>query len=416
MNRPLNIFIPHCSGCLTDTLPHGDGLVAHGFITRLAERGHHLYVATERAELSKPMHSNVRLFHIQSLSSSGAARRLHYILDIRSLFRRLRSEIPFDLAHQLNPVYTGVSLALWGSGVPVVLGPYVADWPNDPHAIGASKPGLRAMLGKAKELAAFVQQRNASAILLTTEAARQRVGFGERWKAPVHFLPHGIDSHLFSPADPGVERDCSNKSVILFYANISERKGIADLLQAFEMVAHHFPQSELWVAGEGEQLGAAMDLASSLAARSQIRFLGKQTREQAVLLMQQADIYCLTSYGEPYGMTVVEAMSCGLPVIVTDAGGARYLADDEGGLRVPMKSPAALAQALERLLPDPALRKQMGVCNRQKVLRKFTWERVIDQLEDIYRNTVEGDREFSTSGHPAAVPMAGYMPGGGERR
>ena len=73
MNHPLNIFVPHCSGCLTDVLPHGDGLVAHGFITRLAERGHRLYVAAERVELSKPLPENVRLFPTEATLSSGAA-------------------------------------------------------------------------------------------------------------------------------------------------------------------------------------------------------------------------------------------------------------------------------------------------------------------------------------------------------
>ncbi len=417
MNRPLNIFIPHCSGCLTDSLPHGDGLVAHGFIAHLAERGHSLYVAAERAELAKPLPRNVHLFGLGTDTSAGATARISYVFRVRSLFSRLRRQTRFDLAHQLNPVYTGVSLALWEFGIPVVLGPYVADWPRDPQAIGSSYPAMGTVLRKAKEIAAFVQQRNASAILFTTQAAGRRVSFSDRWKAPVHYLPHGIDSDLFRPAAPETHGgQDESRTAILFYANISERKGVMDMLQAFELIAPKFPRAELWIAGEGEQLNSAKTFASGLYARNQIRFLGRQTREEAVYLMQQADLFCLASHGEPYGMTVVEAMSCGLPVIVTDAGGARYLADDEGGLRVPVRSPSAMAQALKRLLVNPQLRKQMGIHNRKRVLLSFAWDKVIDHLEEIYAVLLERGHESQVASHDAGLQMAEGLSGGGERR
>lgn len=417
MNRSLNIFVPHCSGCLTDTLPHGDGLVAHGFITRLAERGHNLYVVAERAELAKPLPSNVHLFLLGAGTSSRAASRISYVLRVRSLFRQLRKNIRFDLAHQLNPVYTGISLALWGFETPIILGPYVADWPHDPHAIGTSWPVIDSLLRKAKEVAALVQQRSASAILLTTEAARHRVSFADRWRAPIHYLPHGIDSDFFRPAKVATRHNHDEtRAVILFYANISERKGVMDMLQAFELVAPEFSKAELWIAGDGDQLSAAKDFASSLHAQHAIHFLGRQTREQAVALMQRADLFCLASHGEPYGMTVVEAMSCGLPVIVTDGGGAGSLAGDEGGLHVPMKSPPAIALALSQLLADPPLRKQMGLRNRQRVLLRFAWDKVIDHLEQIYALTLERGRESQVMVQDPGLQMAEGVLSGGERR
>jgi glycosyltransferase involved in cell wall biosynthesis len=275
----------------------------------------------------------------------------------------------------------------------------VADWPTDLHAIGAARPPLYAVLRKLKEAAAFFQQRNASAILLTTEAAASRISFPHRWKAPVHYLPHGIDTDVFRPAETYRDGD-GRRTVILFYANISERKGVMDMLTAFGKIAAEFHLAELWIAGEGDQLDAAMKLASSLQARGRIHFLGAQTRDQAVYLMQQSDIFCLASHGEPYGMTVLEAMSCGLPVIVTDAGGARYLADDEGSLRVPVKSPSALALAAAKLLADPQLRRQMGLRNRQRAQFGFAWGKVIDRLEGIYQLTLE-----SRGGTESSMPF-----------
>ena len=127
--RPLTIFIIHPSELLTDHLPHGDGTVAWGFIRELGRRGHRLHVACEKIDLVVPPPPNVSLHPIRTRARSGAAHALEYKLGCRALFERLRRRTSFDVAHQLNPVFGGLSLALFGTGVPVVLGTYVAAWP-----------------------------------------------------------------------------------------------------------------------------------------------------------------------------------------------------------------------------------------------------------------------------------------------
>ena len=385
MRKALNIFILHCSGMLTDHQPHGDGLVAYGFIKRLADRGHILFVAAENVALSTPLPDNVRLFPIQSQFRSKALRRLDYMKQLRSLYRRLQRAVHFDLIHQLNPVYTGITLALWPVNTPVVLGPYVADWPANPDSISSTRSGLSSILQNAKHTAAYLQQRRAAALLLTTEAARDRL-VNPRGKS-TFILPHGIDSEFFSPL-PGRHCRSGTSVVILFLANISERKGIFDLLLAFDRIASKFPDASLLIAGGGEHEQDARKLASSLGCAKQIHFLGRQTRQQTLGAFRIADIYCLPSHGEPFGMTVAEAMSCGLPVVVTNSGGVRWIVDDDGGLRVPERSPEDLARALSELLSDPTRRQTMGAHNRARALKHFTWERVIDQLEEIYTQSL----------------------------
>jgi len=367
---------------LTDHHPHGDGLVAYGFIKRLADRGHTLFVAAENVSLSTPFPENVHLFPMQSRFRSGALNRLDYMKQLRGLYRSLQRVVHFDLIHQLNPVYTGITLALWPlNNKPLVLGPYVADWPSNPDAI--SKAAVAPILKRFKRAAAHLQQRGAAALLLTTEAARHRLVDSNRLSQSTYILPHGIDSQFFSPL-PGPRWHSESSAVILFLANISERKGIFDLLRAFEKIATKFPRASLLIAGGGEHEQNARKFASNLGCAKQIHFLGHQTREQALELFRIADIYCLPSHGEPFGMSVAEAMSCGLPVVVTNAGGVRWIVDEDGGLRVPDRSPDELAHALSQLLSNPGRRQTMGAHNRAKVLRLFTWEKVIDRLEEIY--------------------------------
>ena len=100
--------------------------------------------------------------------------------------------------------------------------------------------------------------------------------------------------------------------------------------------------------------------------------------------MQSCAVYCLPSYGDPAPLAAVEAMACGRPVVATDAGGLGYLVPDEGGARVPPGNAGALADALGRILGDPALARSMGEHNRRLVEERYAWPRVVDRLEDLY--------------------------------
>lgn len=412
MRDSLTIFVPHCSGLLTDALPHGDGLVAHGFISRLAERGHRLYVAAERVELSQSLHPNVTLFPINVEGAAGTG-RIRYMLGVRTLFRQLKKEVSFDLVHQLNPVYTGVSVALWDCGIPVVLGPYVADWPHDPDGMTGARPRLRGLLRGMKGGIAQLQQHGATSILLTTEPAGERVINDEVRRLKSHLVPHGIDPGFFTMKPMELDATAApGSTVILFFANVSERKGIFDLLTAFDQLAMRSPSVQLWIAGGGEQLREAEQWASRLKAAQRIRFLGRQTREQSVRLFHDADIYCLPSHGEPFGMTALEAMSCGLPLVVTDAGGLASLVDEKGGIKVPVKDIDALARALERLVHDAAGRRAMGRYNRVKVLAEFAWDKVIDRLEEVYRMSLQSGCSGMQKLELAAPFLKGLSKGG----
>ena len=114
LHRPLNIFVPHCSDLLTDHRPHGDGLVAHGFIRRLAERGHVLHVAVSEVDLKSPLPCNVCLHKIESNRMALSGGDCTYMREVRKLFFDLSEWVEFDFVHQLNPVYTGLSLGLAG--------------------------------------------------------------------------------------------------------------------------------------------------------------------------------------------------------------------------------------------------------------------------------------------------------------
>ena len=97
-------------------------------------------------------------------------------------------------------------------------------------------------------------------------------------------------------------------------------------------------------------------------------------------------------------MSVLEAMACGRPVVVTDDGGLRYIVADEGGRRVPVGNPDKLAAALIEILKDPTLSQSMGDFNRRQAESLYAWDRVIDRIEALYDDVMEG--------RPASQPAA----------
>jgi L-malate glycosyltransferase len=385
-DQSLTIFIPHPSALLTDHLPNGDGLTAFGFIDQLAKRGHRLHVAVQESALERPLPGNVTLHPVECRIRMPIVSRLEYMLRVRALFAKLQRVHRFDLIHQMNPVYSGLSLALLGTGVPLVLGTYVARWPDDPDSVRSAVPGINRLLRFGRETICRVQQKQASTLLLTTPAAMNRIPAGESVNPKIALLQHGINVSLFSPVS-GADRYAEAPS-ILFFANLWKRKGIYVLLKAFPKIAEAVPGCRLTIAGGGAGLPQVKGWINGMALKGQIDLLGPIERSAAPELFRKHSIYCLPSLGEPYGMSALEAMSCGLAVVASRDGGLGYILPPEGSILVEPGNVNDLATALIELLRSPERRMQMGAYNRQYAVRHFAWPTVVDQLEQIYEETL----------------------------
>lgn len=382
------IFIIHPSDWLTDHLSIGDGLVAHGFLWELASRGHDIHIAARMAEIERPFPSNVTIHRIPHTVRLRPLDRLEYMLRVRLLFRSLNRAAKFDVAHQMNPVFAGLSLCMIGTGVPIVLGTFVPDWPDDPDAV-TSRRGVAGRLARWLKMAVCrQQQKRAAALLITSPAALPRIPDHERLRARILDMQHGMDTALFSPAETSGVAEAS----ILFLANLGVKKGIFVLLDAFAKVHSAMANCRLTIAGDGAELEQIRAIVQAQPWRNNVSILGEVPRYQAPDLYRSHSVYCLPSFGEPYGSTVIEAMSCGRPVVTTDAGGMRYLVTPGRGLLVPPRDPERLAEALIQVLQNPGMAAEMGRCNREWVLATHRWAVVGDRLDTIYSDLVESKR------------------------
>ena len=275
----------------------------------------------------------------------------------------------FDIAHQLNPVNAGLSLGLAGIGVPLVLGPYVSSWPS------AQSSRIRRL---APDAISSLQQCFADAIVLSSESARSRI-VNHRFPPDQTFtIPYGIDLGAF-PQRPFPAGDPS----ILFLAGFAPRKGLLVLLAAFDLIAARVPNVRLTVAGGGIERDTILEVAARSPYHDRIRFIGVVPRETISETLGACTVYCSPSFGEPYGMSLVEAMATGRPVVATAAGGPLDILDPRGGRHVPVGDARAMAHALEEIVLDPTLSQQMGNFNRSAV-EAHGWNTVVNRLEAVY--------------------------------
>lgn len=377
MNAQLKIFVLHASDMLTDYLPNGEGWIAYNYLKGLTERGHTVHVSVPRVEFQHPTPPRMHVHLIPK--RSGTLGRIVYMRAVRHLLKRLRQSVQFDLVQQFTPVETGLSLSALGSGVPLVLGPYPSYWPLD-----AFKPNHRtSVASKLKRVIrdgfALLQQKLATALIVTCPAGIGRIISSNARRTRVHVVSPGVHVQTYSRRTAAPQ-----KRSILFLANLEYRKGIFTLLEAFGRVAQAIPDCSLEIWGEGSQVDAVEKLILQSPFRDRIFIRGLAPREKVGEIMRSHSVYCLPSYGEPFGMTLLEAMASGLPIVTTNVGGPPYLVHDSGGRIIPPRDAVRLADALIEILSSAELQESMGAYNCKRVEQEFSWSKSIDRLESVY--------------------------------
>ncbi len=216
-------------------------------------------------------------------------------------------------------------------------------------------------------------------------------------KARYHREPevvfNGFDAELFQPqlldANERSHWLQADERGILFVGRLQPWKGVQYAIQALRLLV---PQRKLrlLISGAGTYRPTLEQLVARLGLQGQVTFLGSTPHAQMPQLYAAADVVVGTSFAsETFGMALCEALACARPVIASDwLGFQEVVVDGQSGLVVPAQNPAALAAAIERILDDPALGRQLAMEGRRHVHRLFTWEAVTDRVEAVYQRLV----------------------------
>ena len=183
---------------------------------------------------------------------------------------------------------------------------------------------------------------------------------------------------------PLPERVRREPALVVFAGRCSESKGIYDLLQAALMLRRELPRLRIECAGDGD-LDEVERAIASLGLADRVRLHGWVGPQQRDELLARAGVFVLPSHAEGLPMSLLEAMAAGCPVIATAVGGIPDLIrGGVNGLLVPAGDTEALAAAIRRVVDDPAFARSLGEAARATIAARFTIERMVERLEQLY--------------------------------
>ncbi|MBV8829852.1 MAG: glycosyltransferase family 4 protein [Acidobacteriaceae bacterium] len=233
-------------------------------------------------------------------------------------------------------------------------------------------------------------------ILVLNDAMKQEarsVGLPEHL---LDWMPNPVDTDRFRPAEPEQRRVlrarfgiAPEQVVILFVGRLAPEKELPVLLSAFHIVANSNPHARLVLIGNGPERSPTEELVRSLNLEPRVTFAGMQPHSSVSDWLRAADVFTLVSSLEGFSCSLVEAMSTGLPSVVSDISANLQLIEaGSEGFITRLRDVGDLATALLRLVNNAAEREQMGHSARQKVLTRYSIATVTDQYESLIRSLV----------------------------
>lgn len=257
---------------------------------------------------------------------------------------------------------------------------------------------------------------------IIAECPQDRLDMEQHYGAPrerIDIVPCGFDPEEFWPVTLDARQQLGiarNEFVILQLGRMVPRKGVDNVIRAVEILRHQYqvPVRLLVVGGNAEQpdpvatpeLGRLMALAQALGVEQAVTFTGRRRREQLRYYYSAANVFVTTPWYEPFGITPVEAMACGTPVIGTAVGGIKTtVIDGETGFLVPPNDPDALAERLAWMHRHPHLAQRLGWAGMRRAYQHFTWRKVASQLASVYERVLEPASGFAMQSFAASGEM-----------
>ncbi len=354
----------------------------------LAERGHQVTVYTRLA--SPDADREVRLAgaaRVRRLAAGPAAAvakddLLPHMAEFGNRLGREWHRQPPDVVHAHFWMSGLASLrGAAGLGIPVV---------QTFHALGSVKArhqGARDTSPPGRIAAERQIARDCAQVIATCQdEVRELARLGVP-RSAVSVVPCGVDTASFRPDGPAATRGSRGRLLVL--GRLVPRKGIDTAIEALARL----PGTELVVAGGPDRAALPADpeyrrlraIAADHGVTDRVIFTGAVSRAEVPALIRSADLVLCTPWYEPFGITPLEAMACGIPVVAAAVGGLTdSVVHGSTGLLVPPRDAAATAEAAAALLADAGLRAVFGRAGLRRARRWYSWPRVAAQTEHVY--------------------------------
>ena len=349
------------------------------WVNALASRGHEVHLASRDPDKA-PVHKIADQVVLHSLGHYRKIASIKAGFVLRKLARQIRPDIinaHFASSYGLTARIAGAHpllLNVWGSDVYAF--PY--------------KSLLNRQILKGNLLAA---DRIASTSEVMARQVRKLLGNDQ---LPIDITPFGVDVDRFCLARDYQHQE-NGAFIIGLVKTLKPVYGIEYLVRSIPLLLgqlHLFnpelaQQIRLHIYGEGPLESSLKDLVAKLGLSQIVSFKGYVEHSRLPEILSDMDLYCLSSLQESFGVSAIEAMASGLPIVATDTEGFRdIIRQEETGLLVPPADPQALANAMFKLCSDQSLRQSYGQAGLQRVKKLFDWEQNVTTMEQIYQEMV----------------------------
>lgn len=217
----------------------------------------------------------------------------------------------------------------------------------------------------------------------------------------IHIVPCGCNLKHFYPIEKRTARRVAgvseNEFVLLQLGRMVPRKGVENVIRAAGLLKDQINNLRVLVVGgdsdlpdeiKTPEISRLKNIAREAGVSDCLTFTGRKQRDELKYYYNAADIFVTTPWYEPFGITPLEAMACGTPVIGSRVGGIKYTVQHgRSGLLVAPKDPDALKLAVLELAEDKALRKAMGQEGLSRVKATFTWQAVATAIDNVYNRS-----------------------------
>lgn len=359
----------------------GSGVVASELALTLAERGHkvHLFshdVPPRLARTRGPVEMHVAQGFPYPLFHSTP-----HDLAITSTILNIHRQSGIDVLHAHYALPHAVSAYLARSAA-------IADRGRRPPKIVTTLHGTDiTLVGNDPSYAPLTQfvieQSDAVTAVSQNLAHRTRENFCREPSNPcaIEVIPNGVDTELFHP-NAGEGREPPAPTAV-HVSNFRPVKRVPWLVEAFAR-ATAGSAARLALVGDGPEHAATLAKARELGIESRVDFLGE--RNQLAVLLASADVFLLSSADESFGLSALEAMSCGTPVVATDVGGVSEVVQDRiTGFLSAADDLDAFAEHTKRLLFDRRFARSLGAAARERAVTCFARGSVVQRYENVYR-------------------------------
>lgn len=337
-----------------------------------ASRGYEVHIASLQAPQEEMPGVTVHRLWIGSSGKHSVVPKWAYVFSVRRA-RRLLKWLQPDLLHVHYATGYGLLGALTAFH-PYIISVWGSDILEFPRRSLLHRAVVEFNLGRAE----YVCSTSRYMALKTRKYTAKEVVL----------TPFGVDCEQFRPK-PNRNHQGDPEITIGTVKTLEKGYGIEYLIHAFAaLVSKRMPHRlKLLIVGEGSQREALERVARALGIAHLTEFAGWVPHNRVPEYLQRLSVFVAPSvHEESFGMAVVEASACGIPVIVSRIGGMPEVAEDKvTGLLVPPRDFTALAVALEKLVRSEELRRRMGEAGRDFVLRRYEWKTTARVMEDLYK-------------------------------